>query len=137
MSVRAEFKGNAGHLFNKIKWMYISTSDKGCKYSKNHGKGDDEVVIDYDDKDIPCGIWIKKPYEIEIFDQDDHKDIVALPWDEGESVIMMDTIPMKDETTMKIMNEYEDGDGDDVAIDAATEARVGHPACADPGPFTA
>jgi hypothetical protein len=90
MSVTAEFKGDAGHLFNKIKWMYISTSDKGCKYSKHHGKGDDEVVI------------------------------------EGESVIMMDTIPIKDETTMKIMKSYEHGDFNRVRYEAIKNGKTYH-----------
>ena len=66
MSVTAEFKGDAGHLFNKIKWMYISTSDKGCKYSKHHGKGDDEVVIDYDDNDLPCDTYYKNKCAIKL-----------------------------------------------------------------------
>ena len=126
MSVTAEFKGDAGHSFNKIKWMYISTSDRGCKYSKSYCKGDDEVVIDYDDNDLPCGVWIKKPHEIEIFDLDEHKDIVALPWDEGEAVIMMDTIPIKDEATMKIMNSYEHGDMDRVKYEAVKNGKTYH-----------
>ena len=45
----------------------------------------DEVVIDYDDNDLPCGVWIKKPHEIEMFDHDEHKDIVVW-WDEGEGL---------------------------------------------------
>ena len=124
MSVTAEFKGDAGHSFNRIKWMYISTSDRGCKYSKSYCKGDDEVVIDYDDNDLPCGVWIKKPHEIEIFDHDEHKDIVNLPWDEGEAVIMMDTIPIKDETTMKIMKSYEHGDMDRVKYEAVRNGKT-------------
>ena len=68
-------------------------------------------MIDYDDNDLQrC--MVKKPHEIEIFDHDEHKDIVNL----GMRVffIMMDTIPIKDETTMKIMKSYEHGDMDRV-----------------------
>ena len=103
MSVQADFKGKDGHLFNRINWMYISTSDKGTHTNKKFGQGDDEVVIDYDVNNQPCGVWIRKPYEIEIFDEEgQYNEIMETDSSNGHAVIMMDTITLDDEMTMKL-----------------------------------
>ena len=106
MSITAEWKGNDGHSFNKINWMYISTSDRGTHYNEKHGEGDDEVVIDYDDTGTPCGVWIRKPHEIEIFDEEgEYTEVMETDTSKGQSVIMMDTIDLDSEVTMKIAND--------------------------------
>ena len=62
--------------------------------------------------------------EFDNFRKRKDKEIVSLLNYEGESVIMMDTIPIKDETTMKIMKSYEHGDFDRVKYEAVKNGKT-------------